>query len=40
MKAVKTWVAAAAMVALSGAAQAALIDRGGGMIYDTTRNIT
>ena len=40
MKAVKAWVAAAAMVALSGAAQAALIDRGGGMIYDTTRNIT
>jgi hypothetical protein len=28
------------MVALSGAAQADLVDRGGGMIYDTTRNIT
>ena len=27
-------------IALSGAAQAALIDRGGGMIYDTDRNIT
>ncbi len=40
MKTLKTWVAAATMVALSGAAQAALIDRGGGMIYDTTRNIT
>jgi hypothetical protein len=40
MKTLKTWVAAAAVVALSGAAQAALIDRGGGMIYDTTRNIT
>lgn len=25
---------------LTGAAQAALIDRGGGMVYDTTRNIT
>ena len=40
MKALKTWAAASAMVALSGAAQAALVDRGGGMIYDTTRNIT
>lgn len=40
MKTLKTWVAAATMVALSGAAQAALIDRGGGLIYDTTRNIT
>ena len=40
MKTLKTWAAAATMVALSGAAQAALIDRGGGMIYDTTRNIT
>jgi hypothetical protein len=40
MTTLKTWVAAATMVALSGAAQAALIDRGGGMIYDTTRNIT
>jgi hypothetical protein len=29
-----------AILAVSGAAQAALIDRGGGMIYDTTRNIT
>ncbi len=40
MKLTKSWAAAATMVALSGAAQAALIDRGGGMIYDTTRNIT
>jgi hypothetical protein len=40
MRTLKTWVAAAAMVAMTGAAQAALIDRGGGMIYDTTRNIT
>jgi MYXO-CTERM domain-containing protein len=36
----KTWAAAAALVAVTGAAQAALIDRGGGMIYDTTRDIT
>ena len=40
MKTLKAWAAAAAMVAVSGAAQAALVDRGGGMIYDTTRNIT
>jgi hypothetical protein len=40
MKTLKTCVAAVTMVALSGAAQAALIDRGGGLIYDTTRNIT
>jgi hypothetical protein len=31
---------AAAIVALTGSAQAALFDRGGGMIYDATRNIT
>ena len=40
MKRLKTWAAAAAIVALSGAAQAALVNRVGGMIYDTTRNIT
>ena len=40
MKTLKTWAAAAAMVALTGSAQAALVNRGGGMIYDTTRNIT
>ena len=40
MKTLKTWAAAAALVALSGTAQAALVNRGGGMIYDTTRNIT
>ena len=40
VKTLKTLAAAAALVALSGAAQAALINRGGGMIYDTTRNIT
>jgi hypothetical protein len=39
MEALKAWVATAAMVALSGAAQAALVDRGDGIIYDTTRNI-
>jgi len=36
----KTWAATAAMLALSGAAQSALINRGSGMIYDTTFNIT
>ena len=40
MKTLRLFVAAAATVALTGAAQAALVDRGGGMIYDTTRNIT
>ncbi len=40
MKTLKSCMAAAAMVAMTGATQAALIDRGGGMIYDTTRNIT
>ncbi len=36
----KAWAAVAGLVALSGAAQAALVSRGGGMVYDTTRNIT
>ena len=42
MKLKKSWAAAAAaaVLALSGAALAALVARGGGMIYDTTRNIT
>ena len=40
MKFSKSWMAAAAMVVVTGAAQAALVNRGGGMIYDTTRNIT
>ena len=40
VKTLKTLAVAAALVALSGAAQAALVNRGGGMIYDTTRNIT
>jgi len=28
------------LVAISGAAQASLIDRGGGLIYDTNLNVT
>ena len=40
MSLLKSLLAAAAMLTLTGAAQAALVDRGGGMIYDTTRNIT
>ena len=40
MKTLNTWAAAAAFLALTSAAQAALVNRGGGMIYDTTRNIT
>ena len=40
MSLLKSLVAAAAMLTLTGAAQAALVDRGGGMIYDTTRDIT
>ena len=40
MKFTKSWAVAATVLALAGSAQAALIDRDGGMIYDTTRNIT
>lgn len=40
MKTLTSCAAALALVALSGSAQAALIDRGGGMISDTTRNLT
>lgn len=40
MRTLRTWAAVAALVTLSSAAQAALVNRGGGMIYDTTRNIT
>jgi hypothetical protein len=40
MKISKSRAAAAAILALSGAAQAALIDRGGGLIYDNTLNLT
>jgi len=36
----KKYAAAAALVALSGAAQAALVDRGNGLIYDDVNNIT
>jgi MYXO-CTERM domain-containing protein len=36
----QTWAALATLAALAGPAQAALVDRGGGMIYDTVRNIT
>jgi hypothetical protein len=41
MRSLKSWAAAATMVALSGAAQAALVSRAGGtMIYDSVRDIT
>lgn len=40
MRQLRTGVAALALAALSGAAQATLVDRGGGMIYDTTLNVT
>jgi PEP-CTERM motif len=40
MKAWKTLVAAGTLSALTGAAQADLFDRGGGMIYDSTLDIT
>lgn len=40
MKTMKTLMTAAALLAMTSTAQAALIDRGGGMIYDTTRDIT
>jgi hypothetical protein len=40
MKTLKNWLAAAALVALSGGAQAALIARAGDMVYDDVLNIT
>ena len=40
MKTLRTWVAAAALLALTGAAQSALVSRPGGMVYDSTLNIT
>jgi MYXO-CTERM domain-containing protein len=40
MKTLKTYAAAAAMMALASTAQASLINRGNGMIYDTVGNIT
>ena len=37
----KTWMARLALMGLaSGAAQAALIDRGGGLLYDDIHNVT
>jgi hypothetical protein len=36
----KSWTAAVVLVTLTGVAQAALVNRGGGMIYDTTLNLT
>jgi hypothetical protein len=40
MNTLKIWAAAAALVTVTGAAQAGLVDRGGGMIYDNVLNIT
>lgn len=40
MRALKTWTVAVCLMAIAGAAQATLADRGGGMVYDTTRGIT
>ena len=40
VKSLRGWMVAGAAVAMTGAAQATLIDRGGGMIYDSTQNIT
>jgi hypothetical protein len=40
MKTTKIWAMSAALLAIAGAAQASLINRGNGMIYDTTQNIT
>ena len=39
MKTLKTWTAAAAMLALSGAAQAALISNSNGTVKDTNTNL-
>lgn len=40
MKTLRTLVAAAAVLTLSGAAQAALVARSGGMVYDSMLDIT
>jgi MYXO-CTERM domain-containing protein len=40
MRFTKSWAAAVTMVFLTGAVQAGLVTRPGGMIYDTSRNIT
>ena len=39
MKTLQTWAAAAAMVALTGAAQAALVPQGNGTVLDTNTNL-
>ena len=39
MKALRTWAAAAAMVAVAGAAQAALVSLGDGTVKDTNTNL-
>ena len=39
MKTLKTWAAAAAMVAFAGAAQAALVNQGNGTVKDTNTNL-
>ena len=40
MKTMKTWAAAAALLAMSSVSHAALVDRGGGLIYDDVLNVT
>ena len=40
MQAIRTLAIAAALLAGAASAQAALVNRGGGMIYDTTQNLT
>ena len=40
MSPLKNWAAAALALSLAGTAHAALINRGGGLIYDTTLNLT
>ena len=39
MKTLKTWAAAAALLALTGAAQAALVSLGDGTVKDTNTNL-
>ncbi len=40
MKHLKHWATAVAALTLAGAASAALVDRGNGLIYDSTQNLT
>jgi hypothetical protein len=40
MSPLKTWATAALALTLTGTAHAALVNRGGGLIYDTTLNLT